>query len=82
MVTGELKNKIDSLWDIFAEKDMKANDLTSTLEAERKIGHMIADSVYERVTGESGYFDTQIVFVSERALNLLCFSGSYEVKQA
>ncbi len=31
----------------------------------RRIGHMIADSVYERLTGEKGYFDTRVVFVDE-----------------
>ncbi len=38
----------------------------------------------ERTIEELRYYqqNDQIVFVSERALNLLCFSGSYEVKQA
>lgn len=31
----------------------------------RRIAHKVADSVYSRITGESGYFDTQIVFVAE-----------------
>ncbi len=29
------------------------------------IGHIIADAIYERITGEKGYFDTRIVFVDE-----------------
>ena len=28
-------------------------------------GHLIADQVYQRLTGEKGYFDTQIVFIDE-----------------
>ena len=32
---------------------------------QRRIAHMIADAIYERLTGEKGYFDTRIVFVSE-----------------
>lgn len=31
----------------------------------RRIGHKVADAVYSRITGETGYFDSQIVFVAE-----------------
>jgi TolB protein len=31
----------------------------------RRIAHMVSDAIYERVTGEKGYFDTRIVFISE-----------------
>ena len=31
----------------------------------RRIGHIISDVIYERITGEKGYFDTRIVFVDE-----------------
>ena len=31
----------------------------------RRIGHIIADSIYQRITGETGYFDTRIVFIDE-----------------
>lgn len=30
----------------------------------RRVAHIIADAIYERVTGEKGYFDTRVVFVS------------------
>ena len=30
-----------------------------------RIGHLVADAIYERLTGETGYFDTRIVYVSE-----------------
>ena len=53
------------LWDVFAQHQIDAKSLTSDADTNRKMAHMIADSVYERITGESGYFDTQIVFVSE-----------------
>ena len=61
---GEIKVSY-RLWDIFSESQMVGNILSASLNSERRIAHMIADSVYERITGESGYFDTQIVFVSE-----------------
>ena len=31
----------------------------------RRVAHIIADAIYERLTGEKGYFDTRIVFVDE-----------------
>ena len=31
----------------------------------RRIAHLISDAIYERLTGEKGYFDTRVVFVDE-----------------
>ena len=31
----------------------------------RRLAHRAADQVYERLTGEKGYFDTQVVFIDE-----------------
>lgn len=31
----------------------------------RRIAHKVADQIYSRITGESGYFDSHVVFVSE-----------------
>ena len=61
---GEIKASY-RLWDIFSEHQLAGNVLSGKQDSERRIAHMIADSVYERITGETGYFDTQIVFVSE-----------------
>ena len=30
-----------------------------------EVGHKISDKVYERLTGENGYFDTRIIYVAE-----------------
>ena len=35
----------------------------------RRVGHIISDKVYERLTGEKGYFDTRIIYVSEEGPN-------------
>ena len=53
------------LWDVTAGSQMMGMQYTSTPENWRRLAHMVADAVYERVTGEKGYFDTRIVFVSE-----------------
>ncbi len=31
----------------------------------RRMAHKVADAVYSRITGEGGYFDSRVVFVSE-----------------
>ena len=38
---------------------------TTTPENWRRIAHLVSDAIYERITGEKGYFDTRIVFISE-----------------
>ena len=53
------------LWDVFAEQQMTGRAYTSTPENWRRVAHLIADSIYERLTGERGYFDTRVVYVSE-----------------
>jgi TolB protein len=53
------------LWDIFAMQHMKARTFVTETNNWRRIAHLISDTVYERLTGESGYFDTRIVYVAE-----------------
>ena len=53
------------LWDIYAEKQLQGVQYTATPENWRRVAHKIADKVYERLTGEKGYFDSRIVFVAE-----------------
>lgn len=54
------------LWDVFGEQDMGGYQLsTQTTDAWRRAAHQIADKIYQRFTGEEGYFDTRIVYVSE-----------------
>lgn len=53
------------LWDIFSEQQLLGLQFTSTPENWRRVAHKISDAVYERLTGEKGYFDTRVVFVSE-----------------
>ena len=51
------------LWDVLAGKEMMALAFTTVPSNWRRVGHIIADKVYERLTGESGYFDTRIIYV-------------------
>lgn len=53
------------LWDVPAENQLKGQSFTTTKDNWRRVAHVIADAIYERLTGEKGYFDTRIVYVSE-----------------
>ena len=53
------------LWDVYSEQQLLGLQFTSTPENWRRVAHKISDAVYERLTGEKGYFDTRIVFVAE-----------------
>jgi len=54
------------LWDVFAGSQLRGLLYERASDEWRRIAHQIADVVYERITGESGYFDTRIVYISER----------------
>lgn len=65
-VDGEGRLQVDfRLWDVFSEKQLLGQSVTATPENWRRIAHKIADAIYEKLTGEEGYFDTRIVFVAE-----------------
>jgi TolB protein len=72
LVTGQVLTQPDGrlrvdfrLWDVYGESQMLGLQYFTTPENWRRIAHIIADAIYQRITGEKGYFDTRIVFISE-----------------
>lgn len=72
LVTGQAVSTGDGrvraefrLWDVFAQSEVIARQFTTTPKNFRRVGHMIADQIYKALTGENGYFDTRVVFISE-----------------
>jgi TolB protein len=72
LVTGRLAREADGrlraefrLWDTFANQQLSGEQFFTRPENWRRVAHIIADSIYERLTGEKGYFDSRVVFVSE-----------------
>jgi len=71
LIFGRLKLKDEELniefrlWDVLSEKQMVAQQLTTEKSNWRRIAHVISDMIYQRITGESGYFDSRIVYISE-----------------
>src|SRR4051812_43979785 len=61
---GRLKVEF-RLWDVYGESQMLGQQFFTQPENWRRVAHLVSDAIYERITGEKGYFDTRIVFVSE-----------------
>ncbi|WP_127076598.1 Tol-Pal system beta propeller repeat protein TolB [Rhodomicrobium lacus] len=53
------------LWDVVTGRHIAGEQFFIPRNTSRRLAHIIADAVYERLTGERGYFDSRVVFVDE-----------------
>ncbi len=72
LVTGRVGREADGriraeyrLWDTFAGQQLSGEQFFANDTNTRRVAHIIADAIYERLTGEKGYFDTRIVYIDE-----------------
>ena len=72
LVVGSIARQSDGrlraefrLWDVFATSQITGQQFFTSPDNWRRVAHIIADAIYERLTGEKGYFDTHVVFVAE-----------------
>jgi TolB protein len=72
LVTGRIARQADGrlkaefrLWDVLAGSQLNGQQYFTTPDNFRRIAHIISDAIYERLTGEKGYFDSRVVFVDE-----------------
>jgi TolB protein len=61
---GRLKSEF-RLWDVFAGSQLTGQQYFTSPDNWRRVAHIISDAIYERLTGENGFFDSRIVFVDE-----------------
>jgi TolB protein len=72
LVTGRMTRQSDGLlhaefrlWDVATGQVLGGQQYNTSPENWRRIAHIISDQIYERLTGEKGYFDSRVVFVDE-----------------
>ena len=72
LVTGHVSQEADGrlraefrLWGTFGGQQLIGEQYFANKANTRRVAHIIADAIYERLTGEKGYFDTRIVFIDE-----------------
>jgi TolB protein len=72
LVTGRMTRQPDGrlkaefrLWDVNTAQQLTGQQYFTAPEYWRRIAHIISDQIYERLTGEKGYFDSRVVFVDE-----------------
>ncbi|RJF68435.1 Tol-Pal system beta propeller repeat protein TolB [Rhodopseudomonas palustris] len=72
LVTGRMTRQSDGrlkaefrLWDVATAQQLAGQQYFTSPEYWRRIAHIISDQIYERLTGEKGYFDSRIVFIDE-----------------
>jgi TolB protein len=52
------------LWDVLPQQQIQGTAYTTTAANWRRIAHIMADVIYQRLVGEKGYFDTRIAYVA------------------
>ncbi len=70
-VSGNSVNVKFRVYDVFSGEELLDSSgqgglqFSGTVDGWRRMAHKVADAVYSRITGEGGYFDSRVVFVSE-----------------
>src|ERR1043166_3516053 len=72
LVTGRLTRQPDGrlkaefrLWDVFAGEQLTGQQYFTTPDNWGRVAHIMSAAIYERLTGDKGYFDSRVVFVDE-----------------
>ena len=65
-VSGNRMNVKFRVYDVVSGQQLgQGLQFAGTADDWRRMGHKVSDAVYSRITGEDGYFDSRVVFVSE-----------------
>ncbi|MEO8758195.1 MAG: Tol-Pal system beta propeller repeat protein TolB [Devosia sp.] len=61
---GQISSSV-RVWDTAAAQQVVGNSYNADPQSERRIAHIVSDAIYASLAGETGYFDSQVVFISE-----------------
>jgi len=61
---GRLKSEF-RLWDVASGEQLTGAQYFTAPDIWRRVAHIISDAIYQRLTGDTGYFDSRVVFVDE-----------------
>ncbi|MEA3027797.1 MAG: TolB protein [Alphaproteobacteria bacterium] len=72
LVTGRITRQSDGrlksefrLWDVASAEQLTGAQYFTAPDIWRRVAHIISDAIYQRLTGDTGYFDSRVVFVDE-----------------
>ena len=71
LVSGKIESNNNNisiefrLFDVFAQKQIVGKKYETSKNNWRRVAHIISDAIFQRITGEGGFFDTRIVYVAE-----------------
>ena len=72
LVAGRLERQANGnvvaqfrLWDVIAGQQLAGQQTSTSPDNYRRLAHIISDQIYQRLTGEMGYFDTRVAFIDE-----------------
>lgn len=53
------------LHDVFAQSQLEGLQFVASEKSWRRMAHKVSDAIYARLTGETGYFDSRVVYIAE-----------------
>ncbi len=72
VVTGRTERQGDGrfktefrLWDTSNGQQVAGQQYVTDASNTRRVGHIVSDAIFTRITGEKGFFDSRVVFVEE-----------------
>jgi TolB protein len=61
---GQIQSSV-RVWDTQAAQQVVGKSYSTDPQSYRRIAHIVSDAIYESLAGETGYFDTRVVYVAE-----------------
>ena len=53
------------LYNVSIQKQLTGKRYETNIDNWRRVSHIISDEIFERITGDTGHFDTRIVYIAE-----------------